>query len=116
MSGFPGILSQHMGERVQRYVRGLRNPGKRAYAIAWLRYCLKLDAEDPKPSASLCTTMAAQAVRMSLAELGVEPWPESCGCVECSRSCRCPCGPECICDECRLNVNECRCDDQDEED
>ena len=53
----------------QAYIRRIRNPQKRAYAEAWVRYCTQRLQEAPLPT---CGYMAAQAVRLDLANMGVE--------------------------------------------
>ena len=54
---------------LNQYLRGIRNPAKRQYAEAWIRYCTQPLQDAPLPT---CGYLAAQAVRMRLADLGVE--------------------------------------------
>jgi hypothetical protein len=53
------------------YVLKIRNASKRAYAKAYLDYIVKRDPQ-PDPEQFKLGTMAAQAVRMSLADYGIE--------------------------------------------
>ena len=52
------------------YIRRIKNPSKRKYAEAYLDYC---DGNGAEPDDAGISYMAAQAVRMQLAELGVSP-------------------------------------------
>lgn len=58
-----------MNAEALKYIRSIRNPAKRAYAEAWARFCTQRLQDNPLPT---CGYMAAQSVRMRLAELGVE--------------------------------------------
>ena len=58
-----------MNPQAQRYIASIRNPAKREYAQAWARYCTQPQQDAPLPT---CGYMAAQSVRMRLADLGVE--------------------------------------------
>ena len=61
------------GERkAWRYVTGIRNPTKRAYAVAYLG-CLWADSEIPLIPENL-SYMAAQAVRMNLDDIWARAW------------------------------------------
>lgn len=53
-------------EGARAYIAAIRNPAKKAYAEAWARYMQRGGAEPDRGGLSV---MAAQAVRMWLAEL-----------------------------------------------
>jgi len=52
-----------MNELLLRYIRRIKNPGKRAYAFDYLAYKRGQLAEPPGYD---CSTMAAQGVRMQI--------------------------------------------------
>ena len=54
----------------QAYVRGIRNPAKHAYAVAYLRYLVQ-GGEEPERPAGL-SYMGAQAVRLALQDYNPE--------------------------------------------
>ena len=55
-------------ERVNKYVKGVRNPYKKDYASEFADYLIGTGCEEPERPAEL-SYMAAQAVRTSLHEI-----------------------------------------------
>jgi biotin operon repressor len=55
------------------YVRKIKNAGKKKYAKSYLDFCLGIDKAAPDAKECGISYMAAQAVRMELAEFGIEP-------------------------------------------
>ena len=53
----------------QRYIKGIRNAGKRAYALAYWRWLTGRTGKEPDFQGADISYMAAQAVRLNLDQI-----------------------------------------------
>ena len=67
------MTQQSRDEQVRRYIGGIRNANKRAYAHLYYGWLIAPTVH-PQPVAE-CSTMAAQAVRLAIQDLLTLPQP-----------------------------------------